>query len=115
MVKTQLIRDYGVDPARIDIVPNGVDTGEFSPAFRERHRDEARSRLELGAAPTFLFIGHNYYLKGLPNALRALARLAQRGKAGACLCVVGNGPAETFVLARPSPRRRFPGPLLQEA
>ena len=95
MVKAQLVRDYAVDPARIDVVWNGVDPGEFAPAYRAQHRDEARQRLELGPAPTFLFIGHNYYLKGLPCALRALAQLAREGQ-GACLCVVGNGPVEEF-------------------
>ena len=95
MVKTHLIRDYAIDPARIDVVWNGVDATEYSPEHRRRHRDEARRRLELDTTPTFLFIGHNYYLKGLPVALRALAQLA-RGGSAACLCVVGNGPTKDF-------------------
>ena len=95
MVKTQLVRDYAIDPARIDVVWNGVDAEAFSPAYRARHRAEARERLDLGPAPTFLFIAHNYYLKGLPTALRALARLTREGQRVG-LCVVGNGPVEAF-------------------
>jgi glycosyltransferase involved in cell wall biosynthesis len=37
----------------------------------------------------------NYALKGLPVALRALARLALGGRA-VRLCVVGNGPVDVF-------------------
>ena len=95
MVKRDLVRDYGVDPARIEVVWNGVDPAAFSPAYRERERPEARRRLDLGDASTFLLLGHNYRLKGLAVALRALARLVREGHA-VRLCVVGDGPAETF-------------------
>jgi UDP-glucose:(heptosyl)LPS alpha-1,3-glucosyltransferase len=95
MVKRHLARDYGVDPARIEVVWNGVDPAAFSPAYRERERPEARRRLELGDASTFLLVGHNYRLKGLAVALRALARLVGEGHA-VRLCVVGNGPVEAF-------------------
>mgnify|MGYP003693770973 CR=1 FL=1 len=47
-------------------------------------RAEARQGLGLGPAPTFLFVGHNYHLKGLPTVLRALARLARRGTRRGC-------------------------------
>lgn len=95
MVKRHLVRDYDVDPARIEVVWNGVDVAAFSPAYREGERPAARRRLELGAAATFLLVGHNYPLKGLAVGLRALARLVQEGHA-VRLCVVGNGPAEAF-------------------
>ena len=100
MVKSHLVRDYAIDPARIDVVWNGVDAERFSPAYRDRHRAEARERLEVGAATTFVFLGHNYHLKGLAPALRATARLARETPA-VRLCVVGNGPEEAFAaLAR---------------
>jgi UDP-glucose:(heptosyl)LPS alpha-1,3-glucosyltransferase len=95
MVKAHLVRDYGVGPDRIAVVPNGVDPEEFTPAGRARHRGPMRQRLGLGDAPTFLFVGHNYYLKGLPSALRALARLARQGE-DVRLCVVGRGPTAEF-------------------
>jgi UDP-glucose:(heptosyl)LPS alpha-1,3-glucosyltransferase len=95
MVKTQLVRDYAVDPSRIEVVWNGVDSEQFAPGYRTQHRDEARRRLQLGTAPMFLFVGHNYYLKGLPVALRALARLTRAGHP-AELCVVGDGPVGAF-------------------
>jgi UDP-glucose:(heptosyl)LPS alpha-1,3-glucosyltransferase len=91
MVRTQLVRDYGVDPRRIELVSNGVDPEIFTPTYRAEHRDATRRQLALGPAPTFLFIAHNYYLKGLPAALRAVARLARDG-CEATLCIVGDGP-----------------------
>ena len=95
MVRAHLLHDYAVDPARIELIPNGIDPDVFSPAYRAAHRDAMRQRLELGAAPTFLFIAHNFYLKGLPAALRALARLVREGQP-ARLCVIGAGPVEVF-------------------
>jgi UDP-glucose:(heptosyl)LPS alpha-1,3-glucosyltransferase len=49
----------------------------------------------LGAAPTFLFVGRNYHLKGLSVALRALARLDRDGRA-ASLSVLGGAPVAPF-------------------
>jgi UDP-glucose:(heptosyl)LPS alpha-1,3-glucosyltransferase len=95
MVKSQLVRDYRVPPARIEIAWNGVDPAAFSPGCRERERPAARRRLELGDRTTFLFLGHNYRLKGLSVALRAVARLVREAHAVA-LCVVGNGPPGEF-------------------
>ncbi len=95
MVKAHLVQDYAVDAARITVVSNGVDPDVFAPAYRAAHRDEERRRLELGAAPTFLFVAHNFYLKGLPAVLRALARLVRAGQP-ARLCVVGAGPVDAF-------------------
>jgi UDP-glucose:(heptosyl)LPS alpha-1,3-glucosyltransferase len=95
MVKAQLVHDYDVDAARIEVVSNGVDPDVFTPAYRTAHRDAVRQRLELGVAPAFVFVAHNFYLKGLPAVLRALARLVRDGQA-VSLCVVGAGPIDAF-------------------
>ena len=73
----------------------------FAPAFAQRTGIKARGRLQLGPAPTFLFIAHNYYLKGLPVALRALARLTRAGEP-AGVCVIGDSPRGTLSRRSPS-------------
>ena len=83
---------YGADPARVRVMPPGVDSGIFHPGSRA----QARELLGLGPAPIALFVGRIQPLKGLQLAVEAFARADVRG---ANLVVVGgpsgpDGPAE---------------------
>jgi UDP-glucose:(heptosyl)LPS alpha-1,3-glucosyltransferase len=92
MVKAQLVADYGVEPRRITVVPNGVDTERFSPAVRAALRPAARASLGLDDDDVaFLFVGRNYRLKGLAPALAALAALGAAGRHARCF-VLGAAP-----------------------
>jgi D-inositol-3-phosphate glycosyltransferase len=81
----QLVRLYGADPARVEIVAPGVDHAFFSPGDRAGARQALR-HLDLGDAPVLLFVGRIQRLKGLDVAVRALAAL---GRPDATLVVVG--------------------------
>jgi D-inositol-3-phosphate glycosyltransferase len=81
----QLQTFYGADPARIEIVPPGVEHAFFSPGDRAG----ARRALGLGSHPVLLFVGRIQPLKGLPIAVGALAGLH---RPDAELVVVG-GPS----------------------
>jgi len=78
----QLEHLYGADPARIEIVPPGVDHAFFSPG----EQAGARQALGLGPQPVLLFVGRIQPLKGLDVAVEALHLLPQRD---AVLVVVG--------------------------
>ena len=80
--RTQLVRLYGADPARIEIVPPGVDHAFFSPGEQRG----ARHALGLGTGPVLLFVGRIQPLKGADVAVRTLAEL---GRDDATLVVVG--------------------------
>jgi D-inositol-3-phosphate glycosyltransferase len=67
----QLVRHYGADPARIELVPPGVEHAFFSPGPRRG----ARAALGLGDHPVLLFVGRIQPLKGATVAVRALAHL----------------------------------------
>ncbi len=86
----QLADLYGADPARIDVMPPGVDHTLFSPGDRAA----ARAALGLGAGPVLLFVGRIQPLKGLDAAVETLAELDRAGRAGARLLAVGgtSGP-----------------------
>ena len=67
----ELVRHYGADPSRIEIVPPGVDHAFFSPGSRRG----ARQALGLGDEPVLLFVGRIQPLKGVDVAVEAMSRL----------------------------------------
>jgi D-inositol-3-phosphate glycosyltransferase len=81
----QLVRLYGAEPSRVEIVAPGVDHAFFSPGDRAGART-ALQHLDLGDGPVLLFVGRIQPLKGLDVAVRALAAL---GRPDARLVVVG--------------------------
>jgi D-inositol-3-phosphate glycosyltransferase len=81
----QLVRHYGADPARVEIITPGVDHRVFFPG----NRDTARRHIGLPPGPMVLFVGRIQPLKGADLAVRALAELADRR---AMLVIVG-GPS----------------------
>ena len=85
----QLAGLYGADPARIDVVPPGVDRALFSVGSRRG----ARAALGLGDEPVLLFVGRIQPLKGVDVAVETLAGLGP-GHRDARLLVVGgaSGP-----------------------
>ena len=93
--REQLVRLYGADPARIEIVPQGVDAEVFTPG----DRDAAKRALGVAGRPTLLFAGRIQQLKGADLAVRALALLRDQRS---MLLVVGgpSGPGGEVELAR---------------
>lgn len=84
----QFVRLYGADPARVHVVPLGVEHAFFGPGPRA----EARRALGLDAeSTTLLYVGRIQELKGADLALETLVELRARGR-DARLVVVG-GPS----------------------
>ena len=93
-LRAQLIRDNGVDPARIDSVPTGIDASRFEP------RDRAGARRALGFAPDAPLVGIVATLrswKGHRFLVDALARLRH---GNARLAIVGDGPQRAALEAQ---------------
>lgn len=80
-----LARRHGVPAASITVATPGIDETAFRPP----------ESLEPPREPVFLFAGHNFLLKGLAQALEALA-LARRTVPSARLRVVGGGRRGPF-------------------
>ena len=72
-----LVWHLGADPARIAVIPCGVDVELFHP----RPAAPARARLGLDAERVLLFVGRLTPIKGLETLLRALAVLRSDGLA----------------------------------
>ena len=78
---------YGADPARISIIPCGVDVDLFRPL----PRDQARALLNLPAdAKIILFVGRLEPIKGVDILLDALSHLNCDGCPGLALIVGGD-------------------------
>lgn len=79
-------RSHLLDPAKVHVVPNAVDTELFQP----RPLAEARARLGLPAGFLFVATARLVGEKGIRYAIRALAAL--EGRRDELLVVVGDGP-----------------------
>ncbi len=94
MVESHLRELHGVDPRRIRVVYNGVDTEHFTPAGPTADRPEIRARLGLGREDVlFLVAAHNLKLKGAGTALKALARLEPCAQ----LAFIGHGDNRAYL------------------
>ncbi len=77
---------YEADPARLSLVPCGVDTRTFRPVDRR----EARKALGLPDKPTVVYVGRLVPRKGVDTLVQAFALLP--GRLDARLLVVGGEP-----------------------
>ncbi len=84
----------GIRPARIAVIPNGVDPEAFRPAPRAEKREIRRLLgLEPLEGPLLLMVGNLIPLKGHEYVLRAMPRIvAQHPEVR--LLVIGEGPLE---------------------
>jgi UDP-glucose:(heptosyl)LPS alpha-1,3-glucosyltransferase len=72
MVARDLSEFHSVQPERIRLIPNGVDTGRFSPAPAAK-REYHRGRLGITSNTVFLFAAHNPRLKGIGPLLKSFS------------------------------------------
>jgi len=99
MVLGHLQRFHHVPRHRIHVVPNAIDTDRLRVGHPGAVRCALRNRL--GLAPddlVGLFVGHNYWLKGLKPLLHALALRKRRSPAArpVKLLVCGGGSVGPF-------------------
>jgi len=84
----QIAELYHADPARVAVVPPGVDHAFFGPG----HRPQARRALDLAPDGTLLvFVGRIQPLKGADVAVRTLAELDRTGDPSRLVIVGGPG------------------------
>jgi PEP-CTERM/exosortase A-associated glycosyltransferase len=72
------LRGRGLPPAKLFLVPNGVNAVRFSPTPRDRGL-AAMLGLDINDEPVFGFFGSLYRYEGIPWLVRAVAELRRRG------------------------------------
>jgi glycosyltransferase involved in cell wall biosynthesis len=111
--RAHIIAEHGVDPARIALVPEGVDTGRFDPDEVDAGR-VAGVRTAWGLAPDdrrpiVLMAARPAGWKGHEIAARAFARTASREAAVLVMTQVTEDPALALRLAAICPDARLAG------
>jgi glycosyltransferase involved in cell wall biosynthesis len=109
------VRDYGADPARVRVIPNGCDAATF------HLRARGAARAELGIADDcelLLYVGRLVPEKGL-RELIAATRSLQSQRPRLALVLVGDGPMragiESGLSASPGSAIRLAGPQPPES
>ena len=90
--EVQLIELYEANPAKIAIIPPGVDLERFQPIAK----DEAKKQVGIPCGDTnILFAGRIEPLKGIDTMLRAMALIQERRPEvlhNACMAIIGGDP-----------------------
>jgi UDP-glucose:(heptosyl)LPS alpha-1,3-glucosyltransferase len=115
-VRDEVIRHYGLDPARIRVIYNGLERKRFHPLESEA-RTELRRRLGTpDNAELVLFVGSGFERKGLTYLLQAFGSLKAKDSQ---LWIVGKGHVAPYqrIAARLglSDRLKFWGPVADTA
>jgi len=97
LCKEQVQCYYGVAPALVEVIYNGVDHRVFSPKAVQPFRTEVRRKFGLSDGEILLLhVSNNWKRKGLEVILQAVASLCAKGHHVHVL-VVGRGPEKQFV------------------
>lgn len=76
MVANEICHFYGVDRSKLPVIYNGVDTAVFHPGLVDEFREATREKLGISnRVPLLLFVGSGFERKGVPQLLRAVAKM----------------------------------------
>lgn len=81
MVANDMQQRFQVADHKIHLIYNGINTKRFCLDVRQRHRSDIRKKLDIDNAFVWLFVGHNFKLKGLRYFLQALELFAKQNPA----------------------------------
>ncbi|HUG35476.1 MAG TPA: glycosyltransferase family 1 protein, partial [Candidatus Limnocylindrales bacterium] len=96
--RDDVVRGYGVLPAKVRVIPLAPAEG-FAPVRDEARLTEARARLVGSNAPFFLFVGQLSGRRRIPVLIEAFAEVRRRGLTDHALVIVGLDPHNVGVPA----------------
>ena len=93
-VKQDIIRNYGVEDERIDVIHSGVNLDEFNPKNRDKYFEQIRRMHDISFDDTLLlFCGWEFKRKGLKYIIEALGSFNEQVK----LIVVGGADKRRYI------------------
>jgi glycosyltransferase involved in cell wall biosynthesis len=87
-LKQYLVNEIHVDPSRICVIPNGIDSGYWNRDDRESRREAMGLRDDF----TFVYVGRLVQVKNVPQLILAYLDAQRQSKSSMRLIVVGDGP-----------------------
>lgn len=93
MVVDDFVSCYGVKPADISLIYNGIDLAKFNPGIRAECRGDLRKELNISDDEVmFLFLSYTLRKKGIFPLIEAAAILRERHKGKFKIVIVGKEP-----------------------
>lgn len=78
MVKDDIVRRFGVHPAKCDVIHLDIDSEKFHPRVRDEFREATRTQLGIPQnAPVAVFAGSGFVRKGVAAFLETVARIPE--------------------------------------
>lgn len=75
MVKDDIVRRFGTDAAKCEVIHLDIDHEKFHPRVRTEFRESTRAKLGIpGSAPVAVFAGSGFVRKGVTAFLQTVAR-----------------------------------------
>lgn len=107
LVKTNIIGNYGVTLADIEVIYNGVDIDKFHPANKNKYRTEIRQKHGLKDSDfVVLFMGSGFERKGVGYLIKAVETIPHQ----LAVLIAGKGDAKKFSNVIKRQRIIFCGP-----
>ncbi len=94
-VKEHLEFGFNVDPKRIALIPNGIDSTAFAP-LSPKQRDITREEKNITGNPVIGIIARLSTVKGIDVLIAAMPTVLQQFP-NACLWIVGQGDQEAYL------------------
>ena len=96
LLKEQVINSFNYPEEKVSQVSNGIDKSIYYPA-EEGEKEAIKKKLHLSARFVCLFVAANFKIKGLGEAIRAVAGLNEEIRKNLTLLVVGSDSPKPFM------------------
>jgi len=96
LLQEQVINRFDYPKEKVSLVSNGVDENVYFPA-KDGEKEEIKKKLHLSDRFVCVFVAGNFKIKGLNEAIRAIAGLKEKTRKSVTLVVVGKDKAKPFL------------------
>lgn len=96
LLRDQVIKRFDYPEEKISLISNGIDKKVYFPA-EEGEKDEMKKKLHLSDRFVCIFVAANFKIKGLNEAIRAIAGLDEETRKRVTLLVVGKDKPKLFL------------------